>query len=789
MEIRIVDCGSNCRYKLSTPNGSCFGRKYDKDAEVVDIVFPKREIELGSTCFAIIETLEHEVIDHIEILNNQLLIRTNVSQYDSVYVGFNFVRPDTSRKESDYEEFVFGKALDPDRSVPITPQQEVDIDTLRANAFADIQPTGQAGEYAFYNINGVLRETITFEATGDVVSVNGKTGEVVLNAEDVGALPDTTFIPTKAEDIDAQPTLTETQLSAVNSGIDATKLQGINTSINELQDGLDTANTNINTALAGVQENAQAIQELDTDLDQLTNDVNDLENTVADIEDNLSTETTNRTNADTELQRQITANSQAIQGKQDTLTAGENITIINNVISSTASGGTTDYTALTNKPKINNVELIGNKSLQDLGVQPSGDYATQTDLEGVQTDLETQITEKTTVTLDDVDYSVQQAVDKIYVDKQNVLSDTDKYNIVKNGLVNNTNVLSDEEKLKIETWLGLSETYLTMTNEMPYQVSGNYNPAHKKYVDEETKKLDDKIKEIELFKFPNMTIIGTPTINQGQVSDFTMDDYLEFPFLVDFRGRPFEINFAFTTGANVTTQQNILDSAFGLAMAIKNGRTLMAISYDGSTWANQYTGNLVIEPNTTYVYKISWNGIQYKVQYFNGAEYVNDFTFASTQQPYPKQMFIGRSILADNYFEGSVNLNYANLLVNGTIVWQGMDDAGLATRADVNLENITTVAEQKIKTLSATEQIEATTETELQPNKFYKFGEVDSLNLTFATETAGILNEYMFEFVSGETATTLILPDTVKFETTPNIEANKTYQISVVNNIGLIVGV
>ena len=49
-------------------------------------------------------------------------------------------------------------------------------------------------------------------------------------------------------------------------------------------------------------------------------------------------------------------------------------------ISSTGgSGGTSDYTDLTNKPSINNVTLSGNKSLSDLGIQPSGDYITNTD--------------------------------------------------------------------------------------------------------------------------------------------------------------------------------------------------------------------------------------------------------------------------------------------------------------------------------------------------------------------------------------------------------------------------
>lgn len=44
------------------------------------------------------------------------------------------------------------------------------------------------------------------------------------------------------------------------------------------------------------------------------------------------------------------------------------------------TGGTTDYTKLTNKPKINGVELLGNKTAQELNLQPKGDYAAKTDI-------------------------------------------------------------------------------------------------------------------------------------------------------------------------------------------------------------------------------------------------------------------------------------------------------------------------------------------------------------------------------------------------------------------------
>ena len=48
--------------------------------------------------------------------------------------------------------------------------------------------------------------------------------------------------------------------------------------------------------------------------------------------------------------------------------------------------GTTDYTQLENKPQINSVELTGNKTLNDLGIQPKGNYLTALPDNAVTTD-------------------------------------------------------------------------------------------------------------------------------------------------------------------------------------------------------------------------------------------------------------------------------------------------------------------------------------------------------------------------------------------------------------------
>lgn len=75
----------------------------------------------------------------------------------------------------------------------------------------------------------------------------------------------------------------------------------------------------------------------------------------------------------------------------------------------------------------------------------------------------------------------------------------------------------------------------------------------------------------------------------------------------------------------------------------------------------------------------------------------------------------------------------------------------------------------------------------ISPGCLNVWGEVSSLSITLATPTDNtIMNEYMIQFTSGTNATTLTLPATIKWVQEPSIEANATYQISIVNNLGVV---
>lgn len=81
---------------------------------------------------------------------------------------------------------------------------------------------------------------------------------------------------------------------------------------------------------------------------------------------------------------------------------------------------------------------------------------------------------------------------------------------------------------------------------------------------------------------------------------------------------------------------------------------------------------------------------------------------------------------------------------------------------------------------------QTTTTATIAPNVLNVWGEVSSLDITLAEGNDNVVNEYMFQFTSGATATTLVLPADIKWLSAPNIQANKTYQVSIINNLGVI---
>lgn len=81
------------------------------------------------------------------------------------------------------------------------------------------------------------------------------------------------------------------------------------------------------------------------------------------------------------------------------------------------------------------------------------------------------------------------------------------------------------------------------------------------------------------------------------------------------------------------------------------------------------------------------------------------------------------------------------------------------------------------------EKLSTDTAVELEPNKLYIFPEMSELTITMAEPSdTGIANEYHFVFQSGATATALSIPDTINIPSGFTVDANKIYEISIMES-------
>lgn len=110
----------------------------------------------------------------------------------------------------------------------------------------------------------------------------------------------------------------------------------------------------------------------------------------------------------------------------------------------------------------------------------------------------------------------------------------------------------------------------------------------------------------------------------------------------------------------------------------------------------------------------------------------------------------------------------------------------------VTSQDISQVQDVELNIAVNTSIIDKTSDTStnsfaIDPNKMYMFGTRTSLTITFNTPTfPNIVNEYMFQFTSGSTATTLNVPSSVNWIKDPDIQTNKKYAVSIENNLGII---
>lgn len=88
--------------------------------------------------------------------------------------------------------------------------------------------------------------------------------------------------------------------------------------------------------------------------------------------------------------------------------------------------------------------------------------------------------------------------------------------------------------------------------------------------------------------------------------------------------------------------------------------------------------------------------------------------------------------------------------------------------------------EQTVSTAGAVTQA-------LDPGKIYHFtGELTALTITLNTPASGQIAHYHFDFDCGSTAPTVTIPSTVAMPDSNSFDANKHYEVDILNNYGAV---
>lgn len=133
-----------------------------------------------------------------------------------------------------------------------------------------------------------------------------------------------------------------------------------------------------------------------------------------------------------------------------------------------------------------------------------------------------------------------------------------------------------------------------------------------------------------------------------------------------------------------------------------------------------------------------------------------------------------------------------------------IENKGYANKSELNSKQETLVSGTNVKTINgqsilgsgdlkiATMPLSTSTSStmSLSPNIYYRntSTSLTSLSISLGNVTDNtIINEYFIEFTTSSNGTTISLPNTIKWANgeIPTFEANTTYQISIINNLGV----
>lgn len=162
-------------------------------------------------------------------------------------------------------------------------------------------------------------------------------------------------------------------------------------------------------------------------------------------------------------------------------------------------------------------------------------------------------------------------------------------------------------------------------------------------------------------------VVGSPTMNNGIVSDFSIDDYVQYDgFTVD--SNPFELLIPIRTQQLVGEQAIAYVDNYGFYIGLNSqGHLILALGSDGSdSWdildTVDGTSTGVLTPNTNYYLKLVFDGYNYSLKVSTDNKKFTDYVSVDSTAPlnlHAARIYLGiKNVggLVSSPFRGSIDL-------------------------------------------------------------------------------------------------------------------------------------
>lgn len=182
------------------------------------------------------------------------------------------------------------------------------------------------------------------------------------------------------------------------------------------------------------------------------------------------------------------------------------------------------------------------------------------------------------------------------------------------------------------------------------------------------------------------TVVGNPTITDGVVSGFSINNYLDLNTAFNPGIKPWEIQFKLKTGSNITTESYYFRSSkskpdtngrFGITLGLYNKHFTMGLCFDGTTWSSDIPASTyTVIANTYYWIKVVYTGAMYYLAYsLDGINFIKTIEYNNSNCLYGGLLVsqIGVYSYSNAYkspWLGSIDLNETYININ-RLAWFG----------------------------------------------------------------------------------------------------------------------